>query len=105
MRPDRARAALLLADARLRPKSIRTPMEATEAHGLADRIGLVLILRAGPGMVDGPTHRPCHGTNGGTLDGWSDTDLQQRRRVPVDPCDTCRYGGSVNARSSASRRQ
>ncbi len=41
-----------LDDARVRPKTIRTPMEATEAHELADRIGLVPILRAGLGMVD-----------------------------------------------------
>lgn len=41
-----------LADARVRPISIRTPLEETEAHELADRIGLVPILRAGLGMVD-----------------------------------------------------
>ena len=41
-----------LADARTRPISVRTPMETTEAHQLADRIGLVPILRAGLGMVD-----------------------------------------------------
>ena len=41
-----------LADARLRPRSVRTPLEEIEAHELADRIGLVPILRAGLGMVD-----------------------------------------------------
>jgi uracil phosphoribosyltransferase len=41
-----------LADARVRPVNIRTPMETTEASELADRIGLVPILRAGLGMVD-----------------------------------------------------
>jgi uracil phosphoribosyltransferase len=41
-----------LADARLRPITIDTPIETTEAHELADRIGLVPILRAGLGMVD-----------------------------------------------------
>jgi uracil phosphoribosyltransferase len=41
-----------LADARVRPINIRTPMETTEASALADRIGLVPILRAGLGMVD-----------------------------------------------------
>jgi uracil phosphoribosyltransferase len=41
-----------LADARLRPLTIRTPIEEMEAAELADRIGLVPILRAGLGMVD-----------------------------------------------------
>jgi len=41
-----------LADARLRPISIETPLETMQAHELADRIGLVPILRAGLGMVD-----------------------------------------------------
>ena len=41
-----------LADARVRPLTIRTPIEETEAAELADRIGLVPILRAGLGMVD-----------------------------------------------------
>ncbi len=41
-----------LADARTRPLTVRTPLEETEAHQLADRIGLVPILRAGLGMVD-----------------------------------------------------
>jgi uracil phosphoribosyltransferase len=41
-----------LADARLRPRRVRTPLEEIEAHELGDRIGLVPILRAGLGMVD-----------------------------------------------------
>jgi uracil phosphoribosyltransferase len=41
-----------LADARVRPLTVRTPIEETQAHELADRIGLVPILRAGLGMVD-----------------------------------------------------
>ena len=41
-----------LADARVRPLTVETPLETTEAHELADRIGLVPILRAGLGMVD-----------------------------------------------------
>jgi uracil phosphoribosyltransferase len=41
-----------LADARVRPIKVRTPIEKTEAHELGDRIGLVPILRAGLGMVD-----------------------------------------------------
>jgi uracil phosphoribosyltransferase len=41
-----------LADARIRPISVRTPLETTDAFELADRIGLVPILRAGLGMVD-----------------------------------------------------
>jgi uracil phosphoribosyltransferase len=41
-----------LADARVRPLTVATPLEDTEAHELADRIGLVPILRAGLGMVD-----------------------------------------------------
>jgi uracil phosphoribosyltransferase len=40
-----------LADARLREKVIRTPLEETAGAALADRIGLVPILRAGLGMV------------------------------------------------------
>jgi uracil phosphoribosyltransferase len=41
-----------LADARVRDLRVRTPIEETNAHELADRIGLVPILRAGLGMVD-----------------------------------------------------
>jgi uracil phosphoribosyltransferase len=41
-----------LADARLRPIEVRTPIEVMEGAELADRIGLVPILRAGLGMVD-----------------------------------------------------
>jgi uracil phosphoribosyltransferase len=41
-----------LADARVRPLAIRTPIEEMQAAQLADRIGLVPILRAGLGMVD-----------------------------------------------------
>ncbi len=41
-----------LADARVRPLKIRTPLEEMEAAELGDRIGLVPILRAGLGMVD-----------------------------------------------------
>jgi uracil phosphoribosyltransferase len=41
-----------LADARVRPLTIRTPLEGIEANELDDRIGLVPILRAGLGMVD-----------------------------------------------------
>jgi len=41
-----------LADARVRPLTVQTPLEETPAHELADRIGLVPILRAGLGMVD-----------------------------------------------------
>ena len=41
-----------LADARVRPLTIRTPLEEMAADELDDRIGLVPILRAGLGMVD-----------------------------------------------------
>jgi uracil phosphoribosyltransferase len=41
-----------LADARLRSIRVETPMEDTDGQELADRIGLVPILRAGLGMVD-----------------------------------------------------
>ncbi len=41
-----------LADAHTRPIEIRTPMELMPAEELADRIGLIPILRAGLGMVD-----------------------------------------------------
>ena len=41
-----------LADARLRERDVRTPLEVTPAHELGERIGLVPILRAGLGMVD-----------------------------------------------------
>jgi uracil phosphoribosyltransferase len=41
-----------LADARTRPVSVRTPLEVMEGAELADRIGLIPILRAGLGMVD-----------------------------------------------------
>ena len=41
-----------LADARVAPISVQTPLERIEGACLADRIGLVPILRAGLGMVD-----------------------------------------------------
>jgi uracil phosphoribosyltransferase len=41
-----------LADARVRPLKIQTPLEEMQAAELGDRIGLVPILRAGLGMVD-----------------------------------------------------
>ncbi|MFN8621119.1 MAG: uracil phosphoribosyltransferase [Chloroflexota bacterium] len=41
-----------LADARLASIPVNTPLETTQGHRLADRIGLVPILRAGLGMVD-----------------------------------------------------
>ncbi|MBF6605761.1 MAG: uracil phosphoribosyltransferase [Chloroflexi bacterium] len=41
-----------LADARVRPLEVETPLEQMEGSELADRIGLVPILRAGLGMVD-----------------------------------------------------
>ncbi|HEX2172193.1 MAG TPA: uracil phosphoribosyltransferase [Dehalococcoidia bacterium] len=42
-----------LADLPLRPAPIRTPLEPAEGAELADRIGLVPILRAGLGLVGG----------------------------------------------------
>jgi uracil phosphoribosyltransferase len=41
-----------LADVRTQPREIRTPLETMQAEELADRIGLIPILRAGLGMVD-----------------------------------------------------
>jgi uracil phosphoribosyltransferase len=41
-----------LADARTQPLQITTPIEPMQAEELADRIGLIPILRAGLGMVD-----------------------------------------------------
>jgi len=41
-----------LADARLRPLTVQTPLEEMQGAELGDRIGLVPILRAGLGMVD-----------------------------------------------------
>jgi len=41
-----------LADARVRPLEVTTPIETMQGAELADRIGLVPILRAGLGMVD-----------------------------------------------------
>ena len=41
-----------LADARVAPIRLNTPIEETDGVRLADRIGLVPILRAGLGMVD-----------------------------------------------------
>jgi uracil phosphoribosyltransferase len=41
-----------LADARTRPLDVRTPLEVMAGEELADRIGLIPILRAGLGMVD-----------------------------------------------------
>lgn len=42
-----------MADLRLKPVRIQTPMESTDGLELADNIGLVPILRAGLGMVAG----------------------------------------------------
>ena len=41
-----------LADARVRPLKVRTPIEEMDGHELGERIGLIPILRAGLGMVD-----------------------------------------------------
>jgi uracil phosphoribosyltransferase len=41
-----------LADARVAPLRVSTPLEETDGAELADRIGLIPILRAGLGMVD-----------------------------------------------------
>jgi uracil phosphoribosyltransferase len=41
-----------LADARVRPIRVTTPLEEMDGHELGDRIGLIPILRAGLGMVD-----------------------------------------------------
>lgn len=41
-----------LEDARVAPVRVRTPIEETDGSRLADRIGLIPILRAGLGMVD-----------------------------------------------------
>jgi len=41
-----------LADARVRPREVRTPLETMVGHELGERIGLIPILRAGLGMVD-----------------------------------------------------
>ena len=41
-----------LADARVRPREVHTPLETMEGHELGERIGLIPILRAGLGMVD-----------------------------------------------------
>ena len=41
-----------LADVGVRPLTVRTPLEEMEGAQLADRIGLIPILRAGLGMVD-----------------------------------------------------
>ena len=41
-----------LADVRVRPLEIQTPLETMTAHELGERVGFVPILRAGLGMVD-----------------------------------------------------
>jgi len=41
-----------LADARVRAREVRTPLETMAGHELGERIGLIPILRAGLGMVD-----------------------------------------------------
>ncbi|MGZ3586998.1 MAG: uracil phosphoribosyltransferase [Candidatus Limnocylindrales bacterium] len=41
-----------LADAKVEPIRVQTPLESTEGFRLAERIGLIPILRAGLGMVD-----------------------------------------------------
>ncbi|MEZ0239929.1 MAG: uracil phosphoribosyltransferase [Chloroflexota bacterium] len=41
-----------LADARVREREVKTPLETIAGHELGERIGLIPILRAGLGMVD-----------------------------------------------------
>ena len=41
-----------LADARVEPVTVKTPIEETQCARLAERIGFVPILRAGLGMID-----------------------------------------------------
>ena len=41
-----------LADARVKPIEVKTPLETMEGQELGERIGLIPILRAGLGMVD-----------------------------------------------------
>ncbi len=41
-----------LADTRVRPLEVTTPLETMDGHELGERIGLIPILRAGLGMVD-----------------------------------------------------
>ena len=41
-----------LADARVRAREVKTPLETMHGHELGERIGLIPILRAGLGMVD-----------------------------------------------------
>jgi uracil phosphoribosyltransferase len=41
-----------LADARVKPIEVTTPLETMPGHELGERIGLIPILRAGLGMVD-----------------------------------------------------
>ena len=41
-----------MADLATRGRRVRTPLEETVGHKLAERLGLVPILRAGLGMVD-----------------------------------------------------
>jgi uracil phosphoribosyltransferase len=43
-----------LADVRVKPLEIRTPLETMTAHELGERVGFVPILRAGLGMVRPP---------------------------------------------------
>ena len=97
-----------LADARVRPLRVTTPLEETDGVKLADRIGLVPILRAGLGMVDGilelyPTARVGHVglyRDPGTLKPVEyycklPTDLEERELIVVDPM--LATGGSVVA--------
>ncbi len=42
-----------LSDARLKPRRVRTPLAETQGYDLDERVGLVPILRAGLGLVEG----------------------------------------------------
>lgn len=46
-------AAEAMADLATRPIAVETPMGLSRGHALADRVGIVPILRAGLGMADG----------------------------------------------------
>ena len=76
------------ADLLLTPKSVQTPLEIAPCHEIAEKVGLVPILRAGLGMVEGvwelmPSAEVWH--IGLYLDEKTLKPIQYYNKLPIEP--------------------